>query len=192
MNAFAAAAEMLPTRQVPPPPSTSCKSRSSPCRPAAETTRNIPSTRITSRHGTRVKRNSERRRHAKAPTVTAAELEALADATPPIKREDQSLGDTADVSVTESEDRLTEAGAATPETVRAIADAGHEVLSHSYAMDVIPALLSDEDERKNVRGHLAIVRELECGTAVAVIDAAPGTLVVHRYTPSLSKACVSG
>jgi hypothetical protein len=37
-----------------------------------------------------------------------------------------------------------------PETVRAIADAGHEVLSHSYAMDVIPALLSDEDERKNI------------------------------------------
>ena len=27
---------------------------------------------------------------------------------------------------------------------------GHEVLSHSYAMDVVPALLSDEDERKNI------------------------------------------
>ena len=37
-----------------------------------------------------------------------------------------------------------------PETVRAIADAGHEILSHSYAMDVIPALLSDNDERKNI------------------------------------------
>jgi hypothetical protein len=37
-----------------------------------------------------------------------------------------------------------------PETVKAIADAGHEVLSHSYAMDVIPAMLSDEDERKNI------------------------------------------
>ncbi|HEY2529099.1 MAG TPA: polysaccharide deacetylase family protein [Xanthobacteraceae bacterium] len=37
-----------------------------------------------------------------------------------------------------------------PETVRAIADNGHEVLSHSYAMDVIPALLSDEEERKNI------------------------------------------
>ena len=30
----------------------------------------------------------------------------------------------------------------TPEAVRAVADAGHEVLSHSYSMDVIPALLS--------------------------------------------------
>jgi len=37
-----------------------------------------------------------------------------------------------------------------PETVRAIADAGHEVLSHSYAMDVIPALLSDDEERQNI------------------------------------------
>src|SRR3979490_853990 len=31
-----------------------------------------------------------------------------------------------------------------PDTVRTIADAGHEVLSHSYSMDVIPALLSLE------------------------------------------------
>jgi peptidoglycan/xylan/chitin deacetylase (PgdA/CDA1 family) len=37
-----------------------------------------------------------------------------------------------------------------PEAVRAIADGGHEVLSHSYAMDVIPALLSDEEERANI------------------------------------------
>jgi len=37
-----------------------------------------------------------------------------------------------------------------PETVKAVADEGHEVLSHSYAMDVIPALLSDEDERRNI------------------------------------------
>jgi peptidoglycan/xylan/chitin deacetylase (PgdA/CDA1 family) len=37
-----------------------------------------------------------------------------------------------------------------PEAVKAIAEGGHEVLSHSYAMDVIPALLSDEDERANI------------------------------------------
>jgi peptidoglycan/xylan/chitin deacetylase (PgdA/CDA1 family) len=37
-----------------------------------------------------------------------------------------------------------------PDTVRAIADRGHEVLSHSYAMDVIPALLSDDEERNNI------------------------------------------
>ena len=38
-----------------------------------------------------------------------------------------------------------------PEAVKAIADGGHEVLSHSYAMDVIPALLSDEEERREHR-----------------------------------------
>ncbi len=37
-----------------------------------------------------------------------------------------------------------------PATVKAIADNGHEVLSHSYAMDVVPALLSDADERANI------------------------------------------
>jgi peptidoglycan/xylan/chitin deacetylase (PgdA/CDA1 family) len=37
-----------------------------------------------------------------------------------------------------------------PDTVRAVAEAGHEVLSHSYAMDVIPALLSEEEERRNI------------------------------------------
>ncbi len=38
-----------------------------------------------------------------------------------------------------------------PEAVKAIAEGGHEVLSHSYAMDVIPALLSDEEERQNIK-----------------------------------------
>jgi len=47
----------------------------------------------------------------------------------------------------------------TPETIRAIADAGHEVLSHSYAMDVIPALLSDEDERKNIARCTALLEK---------------------------------
>ena len=36
-----------------------------------------------------------------------------------------------------------------PEAVKAIAKAGHEVASHSYGMDVIPAFLSEEDEKKN-------------------------------------------
>jgi peptidoglycan/xylan/chitin deacetylase (PgdA/CDA1 family) len=37
-----------------------------------------------------------------------------------------------------------------PEAVKAVAEGGHEVLSHSYAMDVIPALLSDAEERQNI------------------------------------------
>jgi peptidoglycan/xylan/chitin deacetylase (PgdA/CDA1 family) len=38
-----------------------------------------------------------------------------------------------------------------PEAVKAVADAGHEVLSHSYAMDVIPALLPEDEERSNIK-----------------------------------------
>ncbi|HYC47245.1 MAG TPA: polysaccharide deacetylase family protein [Burkholderiales bacterium] len=39
----------------------------------------------------------------------------------------------------------------TPAAVKAVGDAGHEILSHSYAMDVIPALLSEDQERANIR-----------------------------------------
>lgn len=35
-----------------------------------------------------------------------------------------------------------------PQVVRAIADGGHEVLSHSYTMDVVPGLLKADEQRK--------------------------------------------
>ena len=38
-----------------------------------------------------------------------------------------------------------------PEAVKAVGDAGHEILSHSYAMDVIPALMAEDDERRNIQ-----------------------------------------
>ncbi len=38
-----------------------------------------------------------------------------------------------------------------PEIVRSIADAGHDVVAHSYAMDVIPIYLSEDEERANIR-----------------------------------------
>src|SRR5688572_10560945 len=37
-----------------------------------------------------------------------------------------------------------------PEAIRAAGDAGHEILSHSWSMDVIPALLSEDEERRNI------------------------------------------
>jgi len=46
-----------------------------------------------------------------------------------------------------------------PAAVRAIADRGHEVLSHSYAMDVVPALLSDADERANIERCTALLEK---------------------------------
>lgn len=37
-----------------------------------------------------------------------------------------------------------------PEAVRAVGDAGHEVVSHSYAMDVMPVMMGVEEERLNI------------------------------------------
>lgn len=37
-----------------------------------------------------------------------------------------------------------------PENVRAIASAGHEIIGHSYAQDVVPAMLSAEADKRNV------------------------------------------
>lgn len=44
-----------------------------------------------------------------------------------------------------------------PEAVRAIAEGGHEVLSHSYSMDVIPALLDEAEEKKNIQRCLELL-----------------------------------
>lgn len=38
-----------------------------------------------------------------------------------------------------------------PEIVQQIAAAGHDIVAHSYAMDVIPVYLSEEEERANIR-----------------------------------------
>jgi len=46
-----------------------------------------------------------------------------------------------------------------PQAVKAVAEAGHEVLSHSYAMDVIPALLSAEEERANIGRCTALLEK---------------------------------
>jgi peptidoglycan/xylan/chitin deacetylase (PgdA/CDA1 family) len=45
-----------------------------------------------------------------------------------------------------------------PDIVKAIADAGHEILSHSYAMDVIPAMMSEAEERKNIERCTALLK----------------------------------
>ena len=58
-----------------------------------------------------------------------------------------------------------------PATVKAIAQNGHEVLSHSYAMDIIPALLSDDEERKNIE---------RCAT---LLEKASGQKVVGWLSP---------
>ncbi len=38
-----------------------------------------------------------------------------------------------------------------PDAVKAVATAGHEVVSHSYAMDVMPVMMKEDQERANIR-----------------------------------------
>jgi peptidoglycan/xylan/chitin deacetylase (PgdA/CDA1 family) len=47
----------------------------------------------------------------------------------------------------------------TPEAIKATAAAGHEILSHSYAMDVIPALLSPEQQKQNIARCSALLSD---------------------------------
>jgi peptidoglycan/xylan/chitin deacetylase (PgdA/CDA1 family) len=47
----------------------------------------------------------------------------------------------------------------TPQAVKAVGDAGHEILSHSYAMDVIPALMAEDEERRNIKRCTALLEE---------------------------------
>lgn len=37
-----------------------------------------------------------------------------------------------------------------PQLVRRVADAGHDIAAHSWAMDVMPTMLSEEDEHRNL------------------------------------------
>jgi len=45
-----------------------------------------------------------------------------------------------------------------PDAVKAIADGGHEVLSHSYTMDVVPGLLNEDDQRKLIGQCTALLQ----------------------------------
>ncbi len=47
-----------------------------------------------------------------------------------------------------------------PETVRAIHAAGHEVVAHSYGMDVIPVYLDEAAQRENIRRTTGLIADL--------------------------------
>ena len=49
-----------------------------------------------------------------------------------------------------------------PQALRRIADAGHEIVAHSYGMDVIPAYLDEAAERDNIRRTTDLL-EKACG-----------------------------
>lgn len=67
-----------------------------------------------------------------------------------------------------------------PDTVKAIADGGHEIIAHSYAMDVLPVLLSEEQERKNIARTTELI-EKACGVR-------PTGWISPRGTPGLNTA----
>jgi peptidoglycan/xylan/chitin deacetylase (PgdA/CDA1 family) len=47
-----------------------------------------------------------------------------------------------------------------PETVRAIHAGGHEVVAHSYGMDVIPIYLDEAGQRENIRRTTGLIADL--------------------------------
>jgi peptidoglycan/xylan/chitin deacetylase (PgdA/CDA1 family) len=47
-----------------------------------------------------------------------------------------------------------------PQHVKAIAAAGHEIVAHSYAQDIVPAMLSPEQDRENIRKTTAILEQV--------------------------------
>jgi hypothetical protein len=63
-----------------------------------------------------------------------------------------------------------------PEAVKAIAQAGHALVAHSYAMDVVAALLSEEEERKDIARSTALLE--------AASGQRPTGWICPRGTPS--------
>jgi len=57
-----------------------------------------------------------------------------------------------------------------PEAVRAVAEAGHEVLSHSYAMDVVPVLLAEEEERNNIHRSTDLLEQVSGSKVIGWIS----------------------
>lgn len=64
-----------------------------------------------------------------------------------------------------------------PSTVRSITDAGHEVVAHSYTMDMIPAYLSEDEEKANIRRTTELIEK--------ATGKRPKGWISPRSTPSL-------
>jgi hypothetical protein len=52
-----------------------------------------------------------------------------------------------------------------PEAVKAAAAGGHEIVSHSYAMDVMPVMMKEDEERANIRRCTDLLQKVS-GAAV--------------------------
>ena len=67
-----------------------------------------------------------------------------------------------------------------PEEVKHIADMGHDIVAHSYAMDVVPAYLDEQQEIDNIRRTTDLIAN--------VIGKKPKGWVSPRSTPSVRTA----
>lgn len=65
-----------------------------------------------------------------------------------------------------------------PEMVKRIAQEGHEIVGHSYAMDIIPVYLTEEEERENIQRTADLI-EKACGVRTV-------SWISPRATPSLN------
>jgi peptidoglycan/xylan/chitin deacetylase (PgdA/CDA1 family) len=64
-----------------------------------------------------------------------------------------------------------------PQVIRRIADAGHDVVAHSYTMDVIPVYLDEAEERANIQRTTALLER--------AMGRRPRGWISPRSTPSL-------
>ena len=68
----------------------------------------------------------------------------------------------------------------TPATVKAVGDAGHEIVSHSYAMDVMPVMMNEAEERKNIKRCTDLLQHVSGKTIIGWLS--------PRATPSANTA----
>ena len=47
-----------------------------------------------------------------------------------------------------------------PQQVKAIAAAGHEIVAHSYAQDIVPVMLSPDEDKENIRKTTTILEQV--------------------------------
>jgi peptidoglycan/xylan/chitin deacetylase (PgdA/CDA1 family) len=57
-----------------------------------------------------------------------------------------------------------------PDTVRAIHQGGHEIVAHSYGMDVIPVYLDEAGQRENIRRTTGLIADITGATPVGWIS----------------------
>ena len=82
-------------------------------------------------------------------------------------------------------------GERTPATVRAIVAAGHELVAHSYAQDVIPAQLAPEAVRADIERTTAALEAASGGTPARLDQPARHAFGRKRAPPAGGELCMA-